>query len=110
MGEQVDGTHYEEMPYQPWDIIKANKLDYWAGTIVKYVLRAGAKPGVPKSTDLKKAAHFLREYIQLTEDAENAAAAMESRAHPTNPKTFPGVAWETVPTAPLPGEKHKDAG
>lgn len=72
--KQVDGTHYEDMAtgYQPWDIIKKLHLDYWEGSVLKYVLRAGKKPGVLKSTDLRKAIHQLTEYAELVEAEENA--------------------------------------
>ncbi len=61
MGKQIGGTHYEDMPLQPWSIIESNKLDYWEGNVVKYILRYKYKNGVE---DLEKALHYLTYLIQ----------------------------------------------
>ena len=57
---QVGGTHYS-LPIQPWDYTIANNLDYFQGTIVKYITRWRSKNG---AEDLEKARHFLEKYIE----------------------------------------------
>lgn len=63
---QVGGDHYKGKAMQPWDIIDAWELDYYAGTVLKYLLRYKYKNG---KEDLEKARHFLDKMI---EDYENA--------------------------------------
>lgn len=58
---QVGGNHYQTA-IQPWDYTVANNLDYFQGTIIKYITRCWSKNGIE---DLEKAAHFLEKYIEL---------------------------------------------
>lgn len=66
---QVGGTHYQEMPMMPFDIIDAFGLDFYAGNALKYLLRAGRKPGVEAAEDLKKAQHYIAEMIRRLDSA-----------------------------------------
>lgn len=63
--EQVGGDHYKKLAIEPWDYIIENKLDYFQGSIIKYITRWRDKGGVE---DLKKARHFLNKYIQTEEN------------------------------------------
>lgn len=65
---QVGGNHYKVAGsnMQPWDIIDAWELNYYAGTVLKYLLRYKHKNG---KEDLLKARHFLDKMI---EDYENS--------------------------------------
>ena len=47
-----DPAHYQRGNIQVWDFISDQKLDFFAGNIVKYVCRAGHKGD--KLEDLKK--------------------------------------------------------
>lgn len=60
-------THYAANGMQPWDIIDAYKLDYYAGNVLKYLLRAGKKDIAPKLDDLKKARNCLARLIEQEE-------------------------------------------
>lgn len=62
---QVGGDHYSKHVIQPWDVIEQYGLNYWAGNVLKYVLRYKDKNGVE---DLKKARHFLDKLIEYTGD------------------------------------------
>ena len=64
---QVGGTHYKDMGIQPWEIIKANKLDFWEGSALKYLLRYKTKNGVE---DLRKIQHYI-DYLIEREEAKN---------------------------------------
>jgi hypothetical protein len=63
--EQIGGKHYKKCAVQPWDYVIANDLDYFQGSIIKYVTRWKDKGGVE---DLKKAKHFLDKYIETMEE------------------------------------------
>lgn len=59
---QIGGKHYKKCAIQPWDYVIANDLDYFQGSIIKYVTRWRDKGGVE---DLRKASHFLEKYIEV---------------------------------------------
>ena len=58
--KQVGGTHYKSS-IQPTAYIKANKLDFFEGNVVKYVTRWRKKDGI---RDLHKARHYLDMLIE----------------------------------------------
>jgi hypothetical protein len=62
---QIGGKHYKKCAIQPWDYVIANDLDYFQGSIIKYVTRWKDKGGVE---DLRKAKHFLDKYIETMEE------------------------------------------
>lgn len=58
---QVDGTHYKDMPIEPWDLMRAvmtreEFIGFLKGNVIKYSLRAGRKEG---SNDAAKARHYM---------------------------------------------------
>lgn len=61
---QIGGKHYKKCLIQPWNYVHANGLDYFQGSIIKYITRWKDKGGVE---DLRKAKHFLEKYIELEE-------------------------------------------
>lgn len=60
--KQVGGNHYTSLDIQPWEIIERNKLGFFDGNALKYLLRFRAKGGVQ---DLEKAKHYLDKLIEL---------------------------------------------
>lgn len=59
---QVSGSHYKDMPVQPWTLMEAVMTPeefkgFLKGNIIKYSMRAGRKPG---SDDAGKAHHYLQ--------------------------------------------------
>ena len=57
---QVGGSHYKDMPVQPWDVMEAvltkeEFVGYLKGNVIKYSMRAGRKEG---SDDAGKAMHY----------------------------------------------------
>jgi hypothetical protein len=58
---QVGGDHYERCSIQPWQVITSNGLDYFEGTMLKYLLRHRNKNG---KEDLLKLQHFLSYTIE----------------------------------------------
>jgi hypothetical protein len=62
--KQIGGRHYHKCAIQPWDFVIANDLDYFQGSIIKYVTRWKDKGWIE---DLHKAKHFLDKYIETME-------------------------------------------
>lgn len=62
LNKQVAGDHYKGRDIQPVEYIHANGLDFFEGSVVKYVTRWRQKNGIP---DLEKAIHFLELLIEL---------------------------------------------
>ena len=58
--KQVGGTHYRSA-IQPVAYIKANRLGFLEGNIIKYVTRYKQKGGME---DLRKAKHYLEMLIE----------------------------------------------
>ena len=58
---QVGGSHYKDKAMQPWDIIDAWELNFYAGNVVKYILRYRHKDGLQ---DLQKARHYIDKLIE----------------------------------------------
>lgn len=52
--------HYcEGRKYEPKDVIRDWDLNFNLGNAVKYISRAGRKPGCPAEEDLKKAMMYI---------------------------------------------------
>ncbi len=65
--KQVGGSHYKDKAMQPWDIIDAWELNFYAGNVVKYILRYRHKDGLQ---DLQKARHYIDKLIEDYADSE----------------------------------------
>lgn len=62
--------------HQIVDVIDALKLNFRLGNVMKYVARAGRKPGAKRSDDLKKALDYLAgEYFLAAQEDEQLDAA-----------------------------------
>lgn len=57
--------HYNIGDIEVWDAIAAWNLDFFLGSAVKYVARAGRKPGESAVEDLLKAKNYLDKKIAL---------------------------------------------
>ena len=55
--------HYNTSDIEVWDAIIAWDLDFLLGNVVKYVARAGRKPGESAVNDLLKARQYLDKEI-----------------------------------------------
>lgn len=67
--KQVGGDHYKISGVQPIEYIYANNLNFFEGSVVKYVTRWRNKGGI---IDLEKAVHFLELLIELETKGSNA--------------------------------------
>lgn len=62
-------AHYggKDNPYEAIKVIRAWKLGFCLGNCLKYICRAGKKPGAEVLEDLKKALWYLQESINEIE-------------------------------------------
>lgn len=63
---QVGGTHYKDMPVQPWDIMESvltqeEFCGYLKGNIIKYAMRNGHKG----EDDAAKCIHYQQKLKEL---------------------------------------------
>jgi len=69
---QVGGDHYKEMGIEPWDVIDAwplaEKIGYYRGNALKYLMRMGEKDGQDTATEVAKARHYCDKLIEVLED------------------------------------------
>jgi hypothetical protein len=64
---QISGSHYKDMPIQPWHIMEAvlsseEFVGFLKGNVIKYSLRAGRKDG---SDDAGKAKHYMQKLKEM---------------------------------------------
>ena len=65
---QVGGTHYKQMPIEPWEVMDSvltteEFIGFLKGNVIKYSMRAGRKEG---SDDAEKAKHYLQKLKEVT--------------------------------------------
>jgi hypothetical protein len=57
--------HYEKLTPEPIDVIESWGLDFHCAQVIKYIARAGNKPGNSREQDLRKARYYLDRCIAL---------------------------------------------
>lgn len=62
LDNQIGGSHYKDMPFQPIELIIALRCSFIQGCIIKYISRYKAKNG---AQDIKKCIHYAQLAIQL---------------------------------------------
>jgi len=65
--DEPDNSHYTKGGIEPWAYIQANSLNFFEGSVVKYVTRWRYKNGIE---DLRKARVYIDELIRQEEDRE----------------------------------------
>jgi hypothetical protein len=65
---QIGGTHYRDMPIQPWELMEAvltkeEFIGFLRGNAIKYSLRAGRKAG--SEDDAAKAKHYMEKLREV---------------------------------------------
>ena len=81
MDDVKNPEHYTKgRRFEPKDVIRDWNLNFNLGNVVKYVSRAGRKPGAETITDLRKAMTYLGFEISylLSQEGENENAESES--------------------------------
>lgn len=69
---QVGGTHYKDMPIQPWAVMEAvmtreEFIGFLKGNVIKYSMRSGRKD----SDDEGKAKHYLQKLNEVQRNGTN---------------------------------------
>ena len=59
----VHPNHYQSSIMEVIDVIEAYELNFSLGSALKYILRAGKKPGESSEEDLKKAIWYLQREV-----------------------------------------------
>lgn len=67
LDRQVGGDHYKNLPIQPVEYIRKNKLGWFEGNVVKYVSRHRFKN---KRQDIEKAIHMLECILKEYDDGD----------------------------------------
>lgn len=72
--KQAGGTHYKDMPVEPWELMHAvlthdEFLGFIKGNMIKYALRAGRKPGITADEDINKYRHYKEKYDEVKNEA-----------------------------------------
>jgi hypothetical protein len=80
---QEGGTHYKKYAIQPIEYIHANKLDFFQGSVVKYITRFRDKNGLE---DLKKAKHFIDLLINLEYNNDQSGSDKDNHESGTSEK------------------------
>jgi hypothetical protein len=57
-------NHYQSEKMEAIEVIEAYNLNFSLGSAVKYILRAGKKPGESSIEDLKKAIWYLEREVK----------------------------------------------
>ena len=57
------------------DVVKQFRLNFCTGNALKYICRAGQKPGADRITDLRKAVFYLNREIEENEKCQRVEEA-----------------------------------
>ena len=69
-GPVLHPTHYNQGSIEVWDFIADQDLNFFRGTVVRYICRAGRKVKELELEDLKTARAYLQREIERLEDGE----------------------------------------
>jgi hypothetical protein len=60
---KTNPDHYRRGTIEPWDFIASQEMDFLLGNAVKYIARAGHKPGESAKDDIEKAITYLQKKL-----------------------------------------------
>ena len=70
--KQVGGDHYKRMGVEPWDVVDTWPLDqrigYYRGGALKYVMRMGNKDEAPQ--EIGKGKHYLEKLLEVLNERD----------------------------------------
>jgi hypothetical protein len=70
-------AHYTRGSIEVWDFIRDQGLNYHLGNAIKYICRAGYKDS--KTSDLKKAIHYLENELLHTHESDGPSGTIPVR-------------------------------
>ena len=69
---QFGGDHYKNMAIEPWDVVdtwsRAQRIGYYRGGALKYIMRMGAKD--ESSIEIAKGKHCMEKLLEVLDEAE----------------------------------------
>lgn len=69
---QVGGDHYKNMGVEPWDVVdtwpRDQRIGYYRGGALKYIMRMGAKDESP--TEVAKGKHYMEKLLEVLNEVE----------------------------------------
>lgn len=65
--DTINPSYYNDSKITPWDVIEDWELGFNLGSCMKYIKRAGKKPGNSKIQDLKKVIAYAQREIEAEE-------------------------------------------
>lgn len=69
---QAGGTHYKDMPIQPWAVVDTwpleQRIGFYRGNALKYTMRAGSKDAMVQ--DIEKAQHYAQKLSEVLKEAQ----------------------------------------
>lgn len=61
--------YYRTQPVQPWDVVDTwpieQRVGFYRGNVLKYVMRAGTKPDAEELREAEKAAHYAAKLVEV---------------------------------------------
>jgi hypothetical protein len=70
--KQVGGEHYKSMPIEPWDVVDTwpleQRIGYYRGGGLKYVMRMGTKDEAPQ--EIGKGKHYLEKLLEVLNERD----------------------------------------
>ena len=69
---QFGGDHYKNMGVEPWDVVdtwsRAQRIGYYRGGALKYIMRMGAKDESPM--EIAKGKHYMEKLLEVLEQGD----------------------------------------
>ena len=78
MSSKHSPDHYQLGSIEVWDFIVDQDMGYLLGNVIKYVCRAGAKPGESREDDLLKAIAYLNRELKNVRALERSSDLQEA--------------------------------
>jgi len=80
--KQIGGKHYKALPIEPWDVVDTwpleQRIGYYRGNAMKYVMRMGAKDEV--LIEVGKVIHYLEKLSEVL--SEEKSNTRQNALHP----------------------------
>ena len=74
---QIGGTHYKQMPVQPWDVVDGwpleQRIGYYRGNALKYLMRMGSKD--QDAQEIGKGRHYIEKLLEVLQEQDVQVAA-----------------------------------
>jgi hypothetical protein len=74
-------TYYTRGSIECWDAIRDWELNYHLGCAIKYICRAGHKSTATKTSDIKKAIHYLENELLHTHQSDGTSGTIPIRLY-----------------------------